>query len=73
MATDAADVRSEAGNTECDPGVFFQPFTNTFHALSSFQCCFNVGPECPNLTGFGRRLFGAAPGELGACVRNPVK
>src|SRR5580692_1080014 len=72
-ASDAADVRSEAGKAESDPGVFFQPFANAFHALSSFQCCFNVGPKCPDLTGFGRRLFGAAASEPSASLRNPVK
>jgi hypothetical protein len=72
-ASDAADVRSQAGNTECDPGVFFQPFANAFHALSSFQCCFNVRPECPDLTGFGRRLLGAVTGKPCASESNPVK
>jgi hypothetical protein len=31
----AADLRSEAGDAESDPGVFFQPIANAFHALSS--------------------------------------
>src|SRR5258708_35528091 len=70
---DAADVRSEAGNTECDPGVFLQPFANAFHALSSFECCFNVRPECPNLTRFGRRLLSAGTGEPCARESNPAK
>src|ERR1035438_5248718 len=72
-ASYAADVRSQAGNTECDPGVFFQPFANAFHALSSFQCCFNIGPKCPDLTRFGRRLLGAVTGEPCASESNPVK
>src|SRR5271163_2794760 len=72
-AADTADVRSEAGNAEGDPGVFFQPSANAFHALSSFQCCFNVRPECPDLTGFGRRFFGAVAAEPCASESNPVK
>ena len=70
---ETADVRSEAGDAEGDLGVFFQPFANAFHALSSIYCSFNVGPECPDLTGFGCRLIRAMSCKPGSGERKPVE
>ena len=71
-ASDAADVRSEAGDTECDSGVFVQPFVNAFHALSSLKGGIDFRPERLDLTGLRGGLFRATQREAGARSGDPV-
>ena len=70
--TNAADVRSEAGDAEPESCLIFQPFPNTLHALSSVKCGIDFRPERLDLTGLRGGLFRAAQREAGAHSGDPV-
>jgi hypothetical protein len=70
--TNAADVRSEAGDAEPESSLIFQPFPNAFHALSSLKGGIDFRPERLDLTGLGSGFFRAPQCEAGAHAGDPV-
>ena len=71
-AANATDVRSQTGDAKADPGVFFQPPPNAFHALSSCQSGIDLGPQRPDLSRLGDGLFRTAPCEATASQDDPI-
>ena len=70
--TNAADVRSEAGNAEPESCLILKPFPNALHALSSVKCGIDFRPERLDLTGLRGGLFRATQREAGAHSGDPV-
>ena len=67
-----ANVAGETARRDHDPGIFLKPPEDGSDALAFRQCGFDLGPQRPELTGFGVRLSRASSREAGAGFRDPV-
>ena len=71
-AANATDVRGQAVDTKADPGIFFQPLPNAFHALSSCQSGIDLRPQRPDLSRLCDGLFRTALCEATASQDDPI-
>lgn len=67
-----ADIGSQAGDTDDHAGVLLQPCADGLNTLAVLQSSFNLGPERPDLAGFGVRLFRALLREAATGFGNPI-